>query len=164
MQQLAVPLASHQACATHVNLLSHCPTGAHKTLLWLPLFPLCTYAPRFITFAEESSVAAVFGAGSMQEINGKRVEVKAATPKGSGPVGRGAAMGPMAGRGMGYAYPPRGMLPGRYPADYGWAMHPGRLVPANNARCGSVCCDPVCLWPLLCCSKCFHNIRTAAQQ
>lgn len=62
----------------------------------------------------------------MQEINGKRVEVKAATPKGSGPVGRGAAMGPMAGRGMGYAYPPRGMMPGRYPGDYGWAMHPGR--------------------------------------
>lgn len=61
----------------------------------------------------------------MQEINGKRVEVKAATPKGSGPVGRSPAIGAMAGRGMGYAYPPRGMMPGRYPGDYGWAMHPG---------------------------------------
>jgi hypothetical protein len=87
----------------------------------------CQCTNRFITFAEESSVAAVFGAGSMQEIAGKRVEVKAATPKGSGPVGRGPAMGAMAGRGgMGYAgYPPRGMMPGRYPGDYGWAMHPG---------------------------------------
>jgi hypothetical protein len=28
---------------------------------------------------------------------------------------------------MGYGYPPRGMMSGRYPADYGWAMHPGRV-------------------------------------
>ncbi len=72
-------------------------------------------------------MAAVFAAGSMQEINGKRVEVKAATPKGSGPVGSGpASMATMAGRGMGYGYPPRGIMPGaRYPGDYGWAMHPG---------------------------------------
>lgn len=76
-------------------------------------------------------MGAVFNAGSMQEINGKRVEVKAATPKGSGPVGRGAGgMAGMAGgrAGMGpYPYSGgRGSMMGRYPGDYGgWAMHPG---------------------------------------
>ena len=93
-------------------------------------------------------MAAVFAAGSMQELNGKRVEVKAATPKGSGPVGRGTAgMATMAGRGMGYGYPPRGIMPGRYPGDYGWAMHPGgqgvrvagRAWDGTHA-CGLHCC------------------------
>jgi hypothetical protein len=72
----------------------------------------------------------------MQEISGKRVEVKAATPKGSGPVGRGGpgAMGAMGamppGRGLGFAYPTRGMVPGRYPGSdaYGWAMTPAGVV------------------------------------
>lgn len=73
-------------------------------------------------------MGAVFSAGSMQEINGKRVEVKAATPKGSGPVGRGPVMpGAMPGRGMGFDYQ-RGMMAGRYPGDYGgWAMHPAYM-------------------------------------
>jgi len=85
-------------------------------------------------------VGAVFSAGSMQEINGKRVEVKAATPKGSGPVGRGPVMpGAMPGRGMGFDYQ-RGMMAGRYPGDYGgWAMHPGE----DGARCAVLCCAVV---------------------
>jgi heterogeneous nuclear ribonucleoprotein A1/A3 len=38
----------------------------------------------FITFQEEDAVDRVFTAGTMHEINGKRVEVKTATPKGTG--------------------------------------------------------------------------------
>ena len=36
----------------------------------------------------ESSVEACFAAGSMHELGGKRVEVKTATPRGSGPMPR----------------------------------------------------------------------------
>lgn len=59
----------------------------------------------FVTFEEESSVDSVFAAGSMHELNGKKVEVKNATPKGSGPQGSRAG-----GRGV---YPSRGFLGGR---------------------------------------------------
>lgn len=38
----------------------------------------------FITFDEDSSAERVFEVGTMHEIGGKKVEVKAATPKGSG--------------------------------------------------------------------------------
>lgn len=41
-----------------------------------------------MTFAEDASAEAVFAAGSMHELGGKRVEVKPATPKGSGSLGR----------------------------------------------------------------------------
>ena len=41
-----------------------------------------------MTFEEESSVEKVFSSGTMHEISGKKVEVKTATPRGSGPVGR----------------------------------------------------------------------------
>lgn len=41
----------------------------------------------FVTFEEDGIVAKVFEAGSIHELGGKKVEVKSATPKGSGPVG-----------------------------------------------------------------------------
>lgn len=54
----------------------------------------------FITFEEEESVEKVFSAGNMHELNGKKVEVKNATPKGSGPQGgRGGGRGYVQGRG-----------------------------------------------------------------
>lgn len=39
---------------------------------------------RFVTFEEDSAVESVFAAGNMQELAGKRVEIKTATPRGSG--------------------------------------------------------------------------------
>jgi len=39
---------------------------------------------RFVTFQDEESVLKVFSAGPMQQVGGKQVEVKSATPKGSG--------------------------------------------------------------------------------
>lgn len=47
----------------------------------------------FVTFEDDSAVEKVFTAGTMHDISGKRVEVKTATPRGSGPIGRGAAPG-----------------------------------------------------------------------
>ena len=44
---------------------------------------------RFVTFEDDSAVDQVFGGGPMHEISGKKVEVKAATPRGSGPQGMG---------------------------------------------------------------------------
>ena len=38
----------------------------------------------FVTFEEDISAEKVFEIGTMHEIGGKKVEVKAATPKGSG--------------------------------------------------------------------------------
>ncbi|GAB4821804.1 hypothetical protein N2152v2_008850 [Parachlorella kessleri] len=38
----------------------------------------------FVTFEEDAAVERVFAAGSMQELGGKRVEIKHATPKGAG--------------------------------------------------------------------------------
>ncbi|GBF90957.1 heterogeneous nuclear ribonucleoprotein-like [Raphidocelis subcapitata] len=51
----------------------------------------------FVTFDDETAVHRVFGAGPMHELAGKRVEVKSATPKGSGPQGRGAGPAPPGG-------------------------------------------------------------------
>lgn len=67
-------------------------------------------------------MAAVFSEGSMQEISGKKVEVKTSTPKGSGPVGRGPGL--LAGRGLslgpGATYGPAyGMGPPGYPMPAG---------------------------------------------
>ncbi|CAG9463999.1 unnamed protein product [Pedinophyceae sp. YPF-701] len=42
----------------------------------------------FVTFASKDSVAACKQAGRFQEIGDKKVEIKDATPKGTGPVGR----------------------------------------------------------------------------
>lgn len=41
---------------------------------------------RFVTFEQDQSVEQVFRVGTMHELAGKRVEVKSATPRGSGPV------------------------------------------------------------------------------
>lgn len=60
---------------------------------------------RFITFEEDEAVEKVFAAGSMQELGGKRVEIKQATPKGTGGGG-------MGGGGGGGAAGPRGAGPG----------------------------------------------------
>ncbi len=47
-----------------------------------------------MTFEEEAPVEKVFAAGPLQEVAGKTVEVKPATPKGSGPqVGFGERLG-----------------------------------------------------------------------
>jgi hypothetical protein len=58
----------------------------------------------------------------MQEINGKKVEVKAATPKGSGPIGRGPGL--MPGRGLGFSPGREGLMAGRYPEGYPYGMGP----------------------------------------
>ena len=58
---------------------------------------------RFVTFEDDSAVERVFGAGRMHTIGGKSVEVKPATPRGSGPTGIAISRGfPMVlpGRGM----------------------------------------------------------------
>lgn len=65
---------------------------------------LCVVAlsPSFVTFGEESSVEKVFAAGQMHELGGKQVEVKSATPKGSGPQsGRGGGRGTVSAGGYG---------------------------------------------------------------
>ncbi len=87
-------------------------------------------ACRFVTFERDSSVEQVFQVGSMHELSGKRVEVKSATPRGSGPVAGRAGIAeqrmwgprPMGGRGMGI-FPgqvsPQGFGMGAYGA-VGW--------------------------------------------
>lgn len=50
---------------------------------------------RFVTFEDDNAVEKVFTTGTMHDISGKRVEVKTATPRGSGPIGR--AQGPAGG-------------------------------------------------------------------
>ena len=63
---------------------------------------------RFVTFEDDSAVERVFGAGRMHTIGGKSVEVKPATPRGSGPTG--LAMG----RGFAMVLPGRGMTRGGF--------------------------------------------------
>lgn len=60
-------------------------------------------ACRFVTFESEEAVAKVFEAGQMHRVGGKQVEVKSATPKGSGPQagGRGMPYNYSMGMGMG---------------------------------------------------------------
>lgn len=53
----------------------------------------CPPPRRFITYEDEAAVDRVFAKGRMHELAGKSVEVKRATPKGSGPAfGRGVPM------------------------------------------------------------------------
>lgn len=101
---------------------------------------LLLHTTSFITFEDEASVFKVFAAGSHHELGGKRVEVKNATPKGSGPQGRGA-LDPrtayLAGRGMGRGYGdlPFGMGPGYMPAG-----GPGDLGTGGGGRGVGACC------------------------
>lgn len=90
----------------------------------------------FVTFERDSSVEQVFQTGSMHELSGKRVEVKSATPRGSGPIaGRGGLADqrmwgprPMGGRGM-------GVFPGQLnPQGYGMGGYGG--VGYNPAMMG----------------------------
>jgi hypothetical protein len=91
---------------------------------------------RFITFEEDAAVERVFAAGPMQELGGKRVEIKHATPKGAGSLGgsrtggpdrgggsgSGAGAGGVRGQGYGRAAPlPFGQVPG---SPYGFSMYP----------------------------------------
>lgn len=77
---------------------------------------------RFITFDDDSSVERVFGAGRMHTIGGKQVEIKPATPRGSGPAGM--VMGPrtfpavMPGRGTGRGYGEMGPMAGGFSRPY----------------------------------------------
>ena len=96
---------------------------------------------RFITFDDDSSVERVFGAGRMHTIGGKQVEVKAATPRGSGPAGMSAAPRaafPMAlpGRSMGRGFGEMGPMPGGFSGAY-TGMMPyavgGRMQPMVRA-------------------------------
>ncbi|KAF5839703.1 hypothetical protein DUNSADRAFT_132 [Dunaliella salina] len=64
----------------------------------------------FVTFEDEESVQRVFAAGPMQQVGAKQVEVKSATPKGSGPQAQrmaaaagGRGIGGLYGRGAGRA-------------------------------------------------------------
>ncbi|MEW5299950.1 MAG: hypothetical protein WDW36_002918 [Sanguina aurantia] len=57
----------------------------------------------FVTFESEEAVAKVFEAGQMHRVGGKQVEVKSATPKGSGPQAGGRGMASNYGTGMGVA-------------------------------------------------------------
>ena len=88
------------------------------TLAGVPLLHMSCY--RFITYQDDASVDRAFSAGPMHDLAGKKVEVKPATPRGSGPVGRGGGLldrGPVGGY--------RGQPPGggrSYPLPYaaGW--------------------------------------------
>ncbi len=79
----------------------HHPTGLLNRLTSCAL-------SRFVTFEDDSAVERVFGAGRMHTIGGKSVEVKPATPRGSGPTG--LAMG----RGFAMVLPGRGMARGGF--------------------------------------------------
>ena len=109
---------------------------------------------RFVTFEDDSAVERVFGAGRMHTIGGKSVEVKPATPRGSGPTGIAISRGfPMVlpGRGMaargGFAEMAPAAAAGYPGAPYqGYAgMVPfatgGRLQPMVRGR------------PLRCCAR-----------
>ncbi len=101
--------------------------------------PHCLWVRRFVTFERDASVEQVFQVGSMHELSGKRVEVKSATPRGSGPVaGRGSLAEqrmwgprPMGGRGMG-SFPgqmsPQGFGMGGYGA-VGWVFCQNPFMP-----------------------------------
>lgn len=131
-----------------------CTHGYRQT--WVHTFPAArsiahTQRPAlispcsFITFEDESSVEKVFSAGSMHELAGKKVEVKNATPKGSGPQGRslgaypdsvssggrgvGGGMGGGAG-GRGAGYPGGRMYGGEMQGAYGM---PGGYMPGAVA-------------------------------
>jgi len=60
-----------------------------------PPAPPCSSSPRhsFVTFDSDAAAERALASGPEHELAGKRVEVKAATPRGSGPVGVAAPPG-----------------------------------------------------------------------
>ncbi|KAI3436074.1 hypothetical protein D9Q98_002132 [Chlorella vulgaris] len=88
----------------------------------------------FVTFAEDSSAENVFAAGTMHDLGGKKVEVKPATPKGSGSLGRpGAGSGSSVRPGGGAAMPggSRQMPPFGGGGGGGQALFSGQTGPAG---------------------------------
>ena len=88
------------------------------------------YICSFVTFDDDVAVEAVFGAGRMHTIGGKQVEVKPATPRGSGPAGVPAvARFPMVvpPRGMGRGFGDMGAMGGFPGAPYAGAY--GGMMP-----------------------------------
>ena len=65
----------------------------------------------------------VFSAGSMHELNGKQVEVKNATPKGSGPQGAGRGRVGLGAGGRGPIMGGRGYEFGRLQSSYGMGSY-----------------------------------------
>lgn len=99
----------------------------------------------FVTFDDETSVDAVFEAGSMHEISGKRVEVKSATPKGSGPQGRGPGPAFMGRNGMaGGGGGGRGFSAGGRGYGYGMQQYPGYQMPGEVGGGSSHCWSHAC--------------------
>ncbi|KAK9838604.1 hypothetical protein WJX84_007643 [Apatococcus fuscideae] len=85
----------------------------------------------FITFEDEASVEQCFSAGSMHELGGKRVEVKTATPRGSGPMPRTGTPGMPAGLSQLRAPGARPVFPGGRPTFPGFSgqLGPGGAYP-----------------------------------
>ncbi|EFN53389.1 hypothetical protein CHLNCDRAFT_36600 [Chlorella variabilis] len=89
----------------------------------------------FVTFAEDASAESVFAAGTMHDLGGKKVEVKPATPKGSGslsrPSGSGGGSGarPGGGGGGGRQMPP-------FAGGGGPALFGGQPAPAPYGASG----------------------------
>lgn len=70
----------------------------------------CCPLDRFITYEDEEAIEKVFAKGRMHELAGKNVEVKRATPKGTGPtLGRGQGWRSYEARPEGGALEPPGM-------------------------------------------------------
>ncbi|KAK9800727.1 hypothetical protein WJX73_000776 [Symbiochloris irregularis] len=86
----------------------------------------------FITYTDDAAVDRVFAAGQRHDLAGKRVEVKQATPRGSGPQGPRAGMldqppGPLRG-GQPGAYMPMPQSALRSPTPY-YGQSPGMAYP-----------------------------------
>ena len=129
LQHFSWPWRSQGVYAACCHAHSALPACAVSLTLPLP----CS----FVTFEEESSVDDCFNYGSHHELAGKKVEVKSATPRGSGPVGPSTGRGPIGQRGLlperpgfgprqGQAYPFPGQMGSpnygmQFPAMARWA-------------------------------------------
>jgi heterogeneous nuclear ribonucleoprotein A1/A3 len=96
----------------------------------------------FVTFEDDAAAERVFSSGVMHHLGGKQVEVKPATPKGSGSQagGRGGAArlpprGGEYGGGGGGAGPgamPYGAMPGAGPYGSPYGIYPGAYAPGRG--------------------------------
>lgn len=91
MQHASWPWLSQGVYVAYCHVYIALPACAVPLTLLLP----CS----FVTFEEESSVDDCFNYGSHHELAGKKVEVKSATPRGSGPVGPSTGRGSIGQRG-----------------------------------------------------------------